>query len=325
MLNNVKISICIPIYNGEYTIEGTLKSILSDLSGNEDKFEIIISDNCSTDNTFNILSNYIKKYEFIKYFKNESNLGFDRNIDKIINLASTDYVWFVGDDDELEKGAVKKVLDILKNYKNLKSICINYSIYDRIKEKYIMEKVIGIDQDILFKNPNDFLSKLGYHPNFVSSLIINKANYKSDLYKKYFDTYWFHYFVLYDIIKEGKSYFISHPFVINKGYEPDGPNDANEGGMSVRVFLRLLNYIFNLDEKYYKESVKNKIINNSVFFLAKKVSSARRLGLTVNKEIIEKMVQLFKKNIFLYVLVIPVYFAPIFIHKLIYKLYKKIK
>jgi len=324
MSNNIIISICIPIYNGEYTIEGTLKSILNDLSGNEDKIEIIISDNCSTDNTLNILSNYIKKYDFIKYFINESNLGFDRNIDKIINLASTDYVWFVGDDDELDKGSIAKVVDVIKNNENLKSICINYSIYDRIKEKYISEKVIGIDQDILFKHPNDFLSKLGYYPNFVSSLIINKSNYKSDLYKKHYDSQWFHYFVLYDIIKDGKSYFISHPFVINKGYEANGPNSANKAGVSVKIFLRLLNYIFNLDEKYYEESTKNKIINNSVFFLAKKVSSARRLGLTLNKEIIKKLFQLFKNNIYLYLLIFPIYFLPKFIHSLIYKIYKKL-
>ena len=323
MSNNIIISICIPIYNGEYTIEGTLKSILSDLSGNEDKVEIIISDNCSTDNTFNILSNYIKKYDFIKYFRNESNLGFDRNIDKIINLASTDYVWFVGDDDELEKGAVAKVLDTLKNFENLKSICINYSMYDRIKEKYTSDKVIGIDEDILFHSPNEFLSKLGYYPNFVSSLILNKSNFKTDLYKKYYDTDWFHYFVLYDILKDGKSYFISHPFIINKGYEANGPNSANEGGVSVRVFLRLLNYIFNLDEKYYNASTKKYIISNSVFFLAKKVSSARRLGLTRNRDIVEEMYQLYKKNIYLYVLVLPIYLTPTFIHRLIYNIYKK--
>ena len=324
MSNKIIVSICIPIYNGEHTIEGTLKSILSDLSGNEDKFEIIISDNCSSDNTFDILSSYISKYDSIKYFKNESNLGFDRNIDNIINLASTDYVWFVGDDDELEKGAVAKVLDTLKNHKKLKSICINYSNYYRIKEKYTSRKVIGGDHDILFEHPNDFLSKLGYHPNFVSSLIINKSNYQSDLYKKYYDTDWFHYFVLYDIIKEGKSYFIAYPFVINKGYEANGPNSANKAGVSVKIFLRLLNYIYNLDEKYYEASTKNNIINNSVFFLAKKVSSARRLGLTLNREVVEKMFELFRRNIFLYVLVFPVYLTPIFIHKLVYKLYKNI-
>ena len=144
------------------------------------------------------------------------------------------------------------------------------------------------------------------------------------MYKKHYDSQWFHYFVLYDIIKDGKSYFISHPFVINKGYEANGPNSANKAGVSVKIFLRLLNYIFNLDEKYYEESTKNKIINNSVFFLAKKVSSARRLGLTLNKEIIKKLFQLFKNNIYLYLLIFPIYFLPKFIHSLIYKIYKKL-
>jgi glycosyltransferase involved in cell wall biosynthesis len=71
------LSICIPTYNSSKFLSETLDSIVPQFDNKEffDKTEIIISDNDSPDNTFDIVKKYQKKYNNIKYFKNHTNLG----------------------------------------------------------------------------------------------------------------------------------------------------------------------------------------------------------------------------------------------------------
>ena len=68
------LSVAIPTYNGEYTILETIRSV-----DQEDITEIVISDNCSTDNTETLIKNLNNSK--IRYFRNEQNLGFDQNCD----------------------------------------------------------------------------------------------------------------------------------------------------------------------------------------------------------------------------------------------------
>ena len=62
------ISICIPTYNGASTIEKTLNEIIPQLNSN---FEIVISDDVSTDETVNMVEKIQLSCEYIKIFKNE--------------------------------------------------------------------------------------------------------------------------------------------------------------------------------------------------------------------------------------------------------------
>lgn len=69
------LSIAIPTYNGAKYIREALDSIITQLDDVDEEVEIVISDNASTDQTPEIISEYQKKYPFIKYFRNDENLG----------------------------------------------------------------------------------------------------------------------------------------------------------------------------------------------------------------------------------------------------------
>jgi glycosyltransferase involved in cell wall biosynthesis len=57
------LSICIPTFNRAYILEKTLHSIVSQkIFQDTNEIEVIVSDNCSSDNTFEIVNKYIKKY-----------------------------------------------------------------------------------------------------------------------------------------------------------------------------------------------------------------------------------------------------------------------
>ncbi len=64
----LKISYCIPVYNGENFIKRSLEPILNQ---EIEPYEILIVDNASEDNTYKILQYYASKYNTIKLFRNE--------------------------------------------------------------------------------------------------------------------------------------------------------------------------------------------------------------------------------------------------------------
>lgn len=110
----MKISICIPSYNGEKTIAKALDSILSQSFRN---FEIIISDDCSIDRTEAIIKSYSDKR--IKYFKNQNNLGYGDNLNTFRSRITGDVMMLFAQDDILLKDALEKIIIAFKKDKDI--------------------------------------------------------------------------------------------------------------------------------------------------------------------------------------------------------------
>lgn len=110
----MKLSICIPTYNRSKHLINCLESIVSNSISKGLDFQICISNNCSTDETESIVQSYIGRLP-IKYHKNESNLGVARNVLKVIEMADSEFVWLIGDDDLLMPTAVVDVLGLIQN------------------------------------------------------------------------------------------------------------------------------------------------------------------------------------------------------------------
>lgn len=90
------ISIALASFNGEKYICEQIDSILAQ---SYQDFELIICDDCSTDNTFQILEEYAQKDSRIKVYRNDKNLGFKKNFEKAITLCKGDYVALSDQDD----------------------------------------------------------------------------------------------------------------------------------------------------------------------------------------------------------------------------------
>ena len=89
------VSIGFPVYNAEGTIGHALDSILSQEFKD---FEIIISDNASTDDTRMVCERYAKKDNRIRYYRNEKNIGVSPNHNRAFELARGKYFCWIGDD-----------------------------------------------------------------------------------------------------------------------------------------------------------------------------------------------------------------------------------
>jgi len=117
----VLISICIPTYNRPENLANCLNSLSLQTRKN---FEVCVSDNCSKKNISKIIKVYKKKLK-LKYKRNNKNLGFAVNLLKASQMASGEFIWFLGDDDLLIPTAIEKLTKIISNNRSADFFWVN--------------------------------------------------------------------------------------------------------------------------------------------------------------------------------------------------------
>ena len=123
---NDLISIVLPVYNGSKYLSESIESILSQTYKN---WELIIIDDCSSDNTPQIANRYCTFDSRIRYYKNENNLRLPRALNKGFSLAKGDFFTWTSDDNIYEKDALEKMLYSLKS-NNADFVFCSYNTID---------------------------------------------------------------------------------------------------------------------------------------------------------------------------------------------------
>ena len=138
----VKLTIGIPVYNGENTIKRVLDSVLAQTYTN---YEIIISDNGSTDSTSEICLQYKQKDKRIKYIRKNKTVGWIWNFISLLDQSKTEYFVWIAADDYWDSKFVEKNLEILESKQNIVG-----SISD--------VKLVGNNIKKYYSNPSDYNS-----------------------------------------------------------------------------------------------------------------------------------------------------------------------
>ncbi|ULP71854.1 Spore coat polysaccharide biosynthesis protein SpsA [Nodularia sphaerocarpa UHCC 0038] len=107
-----KVSIGLPVYNGERFIKAALDSLLAQTF---EDFELIISDNASTDNTEEICRAYAAQDKRIRYYRNHSNLGCSVNFNRVFELSVGEYFKWAAYDDLHAPDFLRKSVEVLDN------------------------------------------------------------------------------------------------------------------------------------------------------------------------------------------------------------------
>ena len=111
MHNSPRVSIGMPVYNGERYLGEALNSLLAQTF---DDFELIICDNASTDKTGQISRSFAARDARIRYFRNSENLGAAQNYRRTFKLSSGEYFRWANCDDLFAPNSLEccvKVLD----------------------------------------------------------------------------------------------------------------------------------------------------------------------------------------------------------------------
>lgn len=106
------LTIAIPTYNRAMFLNKCLENIYTQI-GDDPSVEVLVCNNCSLDNTEEIVEMYKKIYKNIIYFKNESNIGVSRNIQKVLELSNGEYINLHGDDDYFNEGIYREIIKMI--------------------------------------------------------------------------------------------------------------------------------------------------------------------------------------------------------------------
>jgi len=158
-----KVSVGIPVYNGEKYIRQAINSVLQQTFTD---FEFVISDNASTDQTEIICREYEKKDERIRYIRHKNNRGADFNFPFVLAEAKSDYFVWLGADDFWEPTFLEKNVSVLNLHKNIVG-SIGLVKYYGIKKFEIKKNLIFKIKNIIRRGSNkDYKKYVHVRPAF---------------------------------------------------------------------------------------------------------------------------------------------------------------
>jgi glycosyltransferase involved in cell wall biosynthesis len=148
----IRLSIIITFFNAEKYIQESLESVYNQ-NISEEEYEVICVNNCSTDNSRDIVLMFQKEHRNLTLIEHERNTlaGGSRNTG--IKAAKGKYLWYVDSDDYIEKGCFKELLEILET-DNLEILGLN--------TKRVVESEIVPYDDQYFPFDTNVISGLDY-------------------------------------------------------------------------------------------------------------------------------------------------------------------
>jgi len=200
-LKKLKLSIGMPVYNAEKFLQNRLDSLLSQTFSD---FELIISDDASTDLTSEICKEYISKDNRIQYIRQEKNIGMSANFHFVLNKANGEYFFWAAQDDITLPGFIEKNIEALDKNKNLicsvskikfigkiideLAITKKDSIFKKIKKR-ITKKLVNVNTQSISGN---YENKVRIVLSNSGSTLAQYGIYRTEILKKSVELPGFH-------------------------------------------------------------------------------------------------------------------------------------
>jgi glycosyltransferase involved in cell wall biosynthesis len=174
-----KVSIGLPVYNGDKFLAKSIESILNQTYGD---FELIISDNGSTDNTKDICIRYAAKDSRIQYVRNDTNRGAAWNYNHVFHISRSEYFKWVAYDDVCEPDFLRSCLKILENDDSI-VLCYTKTVIIDENDNKLLNYVddLEIYDNSPAKRLNKFIGRKTGECNAIFGLIRSSALARTSL------------------------------------------------------------------------------------------------------------------------------------------------
>ncbi len=138
------LSVCLITFNHEYFIGKAIEGILRQKTNFN--FELVIGDDCSTDNTVKILMDYEKKFPGkFKLFTSLKNLGLKENFLRTVRSCEGRYIAYLeGDDHWISDNKLQRQVDLLENHPDVSLVHTNFKLWS-VDENTIEDRIIKFD------------------------------------------------------------------------------------------------------------------------------------------------------------------------------------
>lgn len=205
-----KLSFCIPTYNRSTFIGAVLEELCSQAT---DECEVVVSDNASTDGTREVVASFMQRFKCLRYYRQATNVGVDRNFDRVVTLATGEFFWLMSDDDLLKPGAVARVLEVLSS--NLSLVIVNMELRDLSLSKVMRRRWIDIKADRVYE-PSDldkFFIEMDYTLYNSGNIIMRRSIWLSRDRERYYGSQFIHTGVIFQARLPGRALIISTPLI----------------------------------------------------------------------------------------------------------------
>lgn len=249
-MNNIKLSIIIPTYNGGDCINDSIESVLNQISKYSSETEFIIRDNCSTDNTPQIIQQKMQSNPgLIRYIKGDSFVESTQNFIESIKIANGEYILLLGDDDLLFPNFIEQTLYLLHKYPQVGLLYYNRitTSRDYSMEGKLKHKIFSFPFYKVYNEAKDFITNHISGPDFMSVNVFRKDNFLRHLNfnKETYPGYNF-YAIMLRCIEGYKCISIEVPMILQRV-----PYKREWSDCAALYIIGSLNHIFNdLDTVY---------------------------------------------------------------------------
>ena len=198
-------------YNRAKFIGMTLQSIIPQLS---EGTELVIVDGGSTDETPQVVQEFLQDNAKIRYIRFEKNSGLDHDFDQAVEFAKGEYCWLMSDDDLIYPNAVQRILEALQ-IKDWEAIVLNYEVYTKGFESLISPRKIPIETNKTYnKNQlDDFFIDTAEALSYLGALVIKKQVWTTRERPKYFGSFFIHLGVLFQALPTSEYLLIADPLI----------------------------------------------------------------------------------------------------------------
>lgn len=199
------VSILLPVYNGSNYLAKAIDNVLSQ---SYEDFELLIANDCSTDETQQIIDHYAAKDKRIKSWINEKNLKLFGNYNRCMERASGKYIKQFAHDDLLEKDCIARMVAVLEEHPEVALVTSSKRWIDADDKE--IEKVVRFKKDTHLRSKDVILANLIVLNNWIGEP--TATLYRREHAGNGFDTSLYHWGDIdywFQILQHGDMYVIS--------------------------------------------------------------------------------------------------------------------
>jgi len=238
MISSALLSFCIPTFNRADALKSCLQSIVGQ-DGFNDEVEVVIADNASTDHTAAVCAEFTSRYPNIKYFKNDVNVGMEKNFVVVLGLANGQVLKLLNDYSILLPDSLKFMLDTVKENLEKKPVLIYHNV-DHKKAK------------LLCADFNPIMRAVSYWITWIGCFSIWKSDYDRLENKERFEgLLFYHLMVLIANFKDKRSAVVYQKKLLGQ----DTTNVSKGGYNFFKVFIE--NFIGKIVKGLYVDGEIN--------------------------------------------------------------------
>lgn len=206
-----RLSICIATFNRARYLEQTLSNIVAQV---EPDIEIVIVDGASTDDTEEVVRAMQKSSGCIRYERQSTNGGVDRDFDRAVEIARGAWCWLFSDDDLMKPGAIQRVLERLQA--DCDAVIVNAEVRDENLRNVLRPVRMDIDRNRVYQRHelDKLVVDVADYITFIGAVVVRRHLWMERERERYFGSLFIHVGILFQSAIPRPVFVIAEPLII---------------------------------------------------------------------------------------------------------------